>query len=356
MKSPYLSELQANQTVQGTFLVSYKDVRQKKSGEPYLTLTLTDRSGELDAKMWDNAAEALNTFERDDFVRIKGLLQIFQNRPQLTLHKIQLVPASEIDLADYLPASKRDRDEMFRELQGWIAGISDPHLKGLLELVFADEEIALAYRTAPAAKTVHHNWIGGLIEHVLSLCHLAKFSAAHYPHIDLDLLLAGVMLHDIGKIRELQYARSFGYSTEGQLLGHIQIGVQIVLEKLRSLPEFPPRVRDLVVHMILSHHGELEFGSPKIPLFPEALLLHLLDNMDSKTECMRSLIDRDPQIEGFWTGYNSALDRSALKKSKYLAAVPEQAPAPVSANPVQRASDPSSPFADKLRSALGNNS
>ena len=318
MKSPYLSELQPNQTVQGTFLVSYKDVRQKKSGDPYLSLTLTDRSGELDAKMWDNAAEVLDTFQRDDFVRIKGLLQIFQNRPQLTLHKIQAVPESEIDLADYLPASKRDRDEMFRELQGWIAGMSDPHLKRLLEVMFADEEIALAYRTAPAAKTVHHNWIGGLIEHVLSLCNLAKISAAHYPHIDFDLLLTGVLLHDVGKIRELHYARSFGYTTEGQLLGHIQIGTQMVLDKMRLLPDFPPRLRELVVHMILSHHGELAFGSPKIPLFPEALLLHLLDNMDSKMECMRALIDRDPQITGEWTGFNSALDRAALKKSRYL--------------------------------------
>jgi 3'-5' exoribonuclease len=356
MKSPYLSELQPNQTVQGTFLVSYKDVRQKKSGEPYLSLTLTDRSGELDAKMWDNAAEALATFERDDFVRVKGLLQIFQNRPQLTLHKIQPVPESEVDLTDYLPASKRDRDEMFRELQGWIAGMSEPHLKQLLEAVFADEDIAQAYRTAPAAKTVHHNWIGGLIEHVLSLCNLAKASAAHYPHIDFDLLLTGVLLHDVGKIRELHYARSFGYTTEGQLLGHIQIGVQMVLDKLRLMPDFPPRLRDLVVHMILSHHGELEFGSPKIPLFPEALLLHLLDNMDSKMECMRALIDRDQQIQGVWTGYNSALDRAALKKSKYLYASPEPATESPVAKPAPRVSEAASAFADKLKGALGNNS
>lgn len=365
MKAPYLSELQPNQTVQGTFLVSYKDVRQKKSGDPYLSLTLTDRSGEMDAKMWDNAAEAINTFERNDFVRIKGLLQIFQNRPQLTLHKIQPVPESEIDLADYLPASKRDRDEMFRELQGWIAGMSDPHLKHLLEAVFADEEIALAYRTAPAAKTVHHNWIGGLIEHVLSLCSLARTSAAHYPHIDFDLLLTGVLLHDLGKIRELHYARSFGYTTEGQLLGHIQIGTQMVLDKMRTMPDFPPRLRELVVHMILSHHGELAFGSPKIPMFPEALLLHLLDNMDSKMESMRALIDRDPQITGEWTGYNSALDRSALKKSKYLDASPEpapqtaspiatQTPAPAKATPPRP--EPGSAFADKLKGALGKNS
>jgi 3'-5' exoribonuclease len=355
MKSPYLSELEPNQTVQGTFLVSYKDVRQKKSGEPYLSLTLTDRSGELDAKMWDNAAEALNTFERDDFVRVKGLLQIFQNRPQLTLHKIQPVPESEIDLTDYLPASKRDRDEMFRELQGWIAGMSEPHLKQLLEAVFADEEIAQAYRTAPAAKTVHHNWIGGLIEHVLSLCNLAKFSAAHYPHIDFDLLLTGVLLHDVGKIRELHYARSFGYTTEGQLLGHIQIGVQMVLDKLRQIPDFPPRLRDLVVHMILSHHGQLEFGSPKIPLFPEALLLHLLDNMDSKMECMRALIDRDQQVQGVWTGYNSALERAALKKGKYLDGSPEPAVEKPAAKPAARVSEPGSAFADKLKGALGTN-
>jgi 3'-5' exoribonuclease len=355
MKSPYLSELQPNQTVQGTFLVSYKDVRQKKSGDPYLSLTLTDRTGELDAKMWDNAAEVLDTFQRDDFVRIKGLLQIFQNRPQLTLHKIQPVAESEIDLADYLPASKRDRDEMFREVQGWIAGMSNPHLKQLLETVFADQEIALAYRTAPAAKTVHHNWIGGLIEHVLSLCNLAKTTAAHYPHIDFDLLLTGVLLHDIGKIRELHYARSFGYTTEGQLLGHIQIGTQMVLDKMRLVPDFPPRLRDLVVHMILSHHGELAFGSPKIPLFPEALLLHLLDNMDSKMECMRALIDRDPQVTGEWTGFNSALDRSALKKNKYLEG-PLTEPAvetPIAPKPPPHPPEPVSAFADKLKGALG---
>jgi 3'-5' exoribonuclease len=356
MKSPYLSELEPNQTVQGTFLVSYKDVRQKKSGDPYLSLTLTDKTGELDAKMWDNAAEALNTFERDDFVRIKGLLQIFQNRPQLTLHKIQPVPESEVDLADYLPASQRDRDEMFRELQGWIAGMSDPHLKPLLEAVFADQEIAQAFRTAPAAKTVHHNWIGGLIEHVLSLCNLAKTSAAHYPHIDFDLLLTGVLLHDIGKIRELHYARSFGYTTEGQLLGHIQIGAQMVLDKMRVMPDFPPRLRELVVHMILSHHGELAFGSPKIPLFPEALLLHLLDNMDSKMECMRALIDRDPQIQGVWTGYNSALERAALKKSKYLDGAVEPAVETPAPKPAPRVSEPASAFADKLKGALRSDS
>jgi 3'-5' exoribonuclease len=178
-----------------------------------------------------------------------------------------------------------------------------------------------------------------------------------------------VLLHDIGKIRELHYARSFGYTTEGQLLGHIQIGAQMVLDKLRLMPDFPPRLRDLVVHMILSHHGELAFGSPKLPMFPEALLLHLLDNMDSKMECMRALIDRDPQVQGVWTGYNSALDRTALKKQKYLDPMAEAAPQQASQQAPQQAietsapkpnpprpPEPASAFADKLRGALGNNS
>src|ERR1700693_5286853 len=212
MKSPYINEIAPNQVITGTFLVQHKDVRQKKSGDLYLSLTLADRTGELDAKMWDNAADAIETFAQDDFVRVKGLMQVFQNRPQLTLHKIQPVLETEIDVADYFPASKRDRDEMFRELQGWIAGMTNPHLKALLDAMFADEEIARAYRTAPAAKAIHHAWIGGWIEHVLSLCTLAKFTAAHYSNIDLDLMLAGAILHDIGKISELNYARSFSYS------------------------------------------------------------------------------------------------------------------------------------------------
>jgi 3'-5' exoribonuclease len=354
VKSPYVNELEPNQPVTGLFLVHHKDVRQKKSGDPYLSLTLADRTGELDAKMWDNAAEVINAFERDDFVRVKGLYQIFQNRPQLTVHKIAAVAETEVDFADYFPASKRDRDEMFQELLSWIASIANPHLKALLELIFADEAVALAYRTAPAAKSVHHAWLGGLIEHVLSLCRLAKFTAAHYHDIDLDLLLTGVILHDLGKIHELNYARGFSYSTEGQLLGHIVIGMRMVDEKMRLLPDFPAPLRDLVIHLILSHHGELEFGSPKVPMFPEAMLLHHLDNLDSKMECIRGMIERDRLVEGVWTGYNSALDRTMLKKKRYLEPRVSETPAPPpKPAPPKRAHDPSSPFGSKLLDALG---
>lgn len=348
MKSPYIRDLEVNQVITGLFLVQHKDIRQKKSGEPYLSMMLADCTGELDAKMWDNAAEALDAFRRDDFVKVKGLYQIFQNRPQLTVHKIVAVADSEVDYADYFPASKRDREEMFAELQTWIASIGHPHLRALLDVIFADPEIALAYRTAPAAKSVHHAWLGGLIEHVLSLCHLAKATAAHYKDIDLDLLLAGVILHDIGKIRELSYARGFQYTTEGQLLGHITIGVQMVLEKLRQVPDFPAPVRDLLLHMILSHHGEMEFGSPKVPVFAEALLLHHLDNLDSKMECARGLVERDRLVEGVWTGYSSALDRTLLKKARYLNPDP-----PRPTEPPKPAAKPASPFGAKLHDALG---
>lgn len=356
MKSPYISELEPNQVIHGIFLVQHKDIRQKKSGDPYLSLSLADRTGEVDAKMWDNAAEVLDAFERDDFVRVKGLFQIFQNRPQLTLHKIAAVAESEIDFADYFPASTRDREEMFQELSAWIAGISNPHLRALLDAIFADPETALAYRTAPAAKSVHHAWLGGLIEHVLSLCHLAKFTAAHYKEIDLDLLLTGVILHDLGKIRELSYARGFSYTTEGQLLGHIVIGLRMIEEKLRLLPDFPAPLRDLLIHMILSHHGELAFGSPKVPMFAEALLLHQLDNLDSKMECVRGLVEKDRLVEGVWTSYNSALDRSILKKRRFLspepiAPPPQPAVVPKPPEP-KRPPEPSSPFAAKLQDAL----
>ncbi len=242
-----------------------------------------------------------------------------------------------------------------------IASIDNPHLKALLDAIFADEAVETAYRTAPAAKSVHHAWLGGLLEHVLSLCHLAKFTAAHYSGIDFDLLLAGVILHDIGKISELTYARGFGYSTEGQLLGHIVIGTGMVEDKLRQLPDFPAPLRNLLLHMILSHHGELAFGSPKVPLFAEAMLLHYLDNLDSKMECARGAIERDRSVEGVWTSYCAPLDRSILKKKKFLsppASPAEAAPKPTTRAPEtapqqKRPVDTSSPFASKLQDALG---
>ncbi len=379
MKSPYVSELQPNQVITSLFLVQSKDIRQKKSGEPYLSMMLGDRTGDVEAKMWDNAAEVMHTFERDDFVRVKALFQIFQNRPQLTVHKILRLDDREIDFADFFPASSRHPEEMFTELRGLIAEISNPHLRALLELMFDDERIARAYKIAPAAKVVHHAYLSGLIEHVLSVCKLARMTSAHYQNVDVDLVLAGAILHDIGKVDELTFDRGFGYTTDGQLIGHIIMGVRMVEEKLRQLPDFPPKLRSLLEHMILSHHGELEYGSPKVPLFAEAMLLHHLDNLDSKMESMRAMVDKDRHFDGHWTSYSSALDRAVLKKVKYLdaqdvaarattvpppvvtAVSPPPVPAPESpmASAAAAPAAPSAPqssrtsfFADKLKQAL----
>jgi 3'-5' exoribonuclease len=392
MKSPFVSELEPNRVITTSFLVHSKEIRQKKSGEMYLSLLLADRTGELDAKMWDNVNDSLDTFDRDDFVKVKGLIQIFHNRPQLTIHKVRRMDDSEIEFADYFPSSKRDPEEMWAELRGIVEGFANPHLKGLMEAVLGDADVAARYRRAPAAKQIHHAFLGGLLEHVLSLCKLAKVVAPHYTSIDLDLLLTGVALHDVGKIYELTYERGFGYSTEGQLLGHIAIAMRMVGEKLGGLPGFPPRLRALVEHMILSHHGKLEFGSPKLPQFPEALLLHYLDDLDSKMECMRAVAERDRQVDGCFTGYSTALERPVLKLDRYWAdetpgarkvpaesrnggsaappathqaspqpsTTPEAHVASAPPAPAQQPKQqqffppkPDSPFADKLRQALG---
>ena len=241
---------------------------------------------------------------------------------------------------------------MLAELRGVVAGMQNSHLRGLLNALLDDPEIARRYKIAPAAKQIHHAYLGGLIEHVLSLCGMARLAASHYRTVDLDLLLAGVVLHDIGKIHELSYGRGFSYSAEGQLLGHITIAMRMVADKLAVMPEFPSRLRTLVEHMILSHHGRLEFGSPKLPQFPEAILLHYLDDLDSKMESMRQMVDRDRLVEGFFTGYSASMERSVLKKAKYLE---ESAPAPPATPPQAAAAEAprsGSLFGAKLLQAL----
>jgi 3'-5' exoribonuclease len=327
MKSPFLRELKPNEIATAIFLVHSKEIRQKRTGEPYLSMLLSDRSGEIDAKMWDGVAEVMDTFDRDDFVKVKGLLQLYNNRPQFTIHKLRPVEDREVEFGDFFPASLRDPEEMFAELRGIVSSLTNPHIRALLDAFLDDPEIAPRYKIAPAAKTIHHAFRSGLLEHVLSVCGLAKLAAAHYKTVDLNLLIAGAVLHDIGKIHELSYERGFSYTAEGQLLGHISIGVRMLYEKLRAFPDFPAELRNLVEHMILSHHGLLEYGSPKVPIFPEALLLHYIDDMDSKMECMRALIEKDPQSEGFFTTYSSSLERIALRKSRYLAETPAAAKA-----------------------------
>jgi 3'-5' exoribonuclease len=318
MKSPFVSTLVPNEPVTAQFLVLSKEIRQKRTGEPYLSLHLADRTGEIEAKMWDNVIEVMHTFERDHFVKVKGLPQFYNNRSQFVIHRLRRLEDQEVEFSDYFPCSERDPEQMFVELRGIIAGIGNVHLRSLLELIFEDPKLCALYKIAPAAKTIHHACRGGLLEHVLSLCTLSRLVGGHYPKVDTALLITGVILHDIGKIEELSYDRSFGYSSDGQLLGHIVLGLRLIASKLERLPDFPPKLRVLVEHMLISHHGELEFGSPKVPLFPEALLLHHLDNLDSKMNAMRTVLDHDRHTEAEFTNWVPSLERVLLHTDRYL--------------------------------------
>ncbi len=315
-----------NKIVTSSFVVVAKQIKPKKTGEPYLALTLGDRSGQLEAKMWDNVEEVLDAFEQDDFLKVKGLVNKYKQRFQLTVHKLRKLGESEIDFADYLPKTTKDIDELWRTLTIFVESFENPHLKSLVQAFMADPEIAAAYRNAPAAKTLHHAYIGGLLDHVVSLFRSSDLICKNYPQINRDVLLTGVFLHDIGKIHELTYNRSFTYTTKGQLLGHMIIELEMLQAKLALLPGFPEELKTLVEHLIISHHGEYEFGSPKLPMFPEALMLHYLDDLDSKMEAMRAQFEREASLDSPWTSYNASLGRPLLNTEKFLA--PKKTPAP----------------------------
>ncbi|MFB3916987.1 MAG: 3'-5' exoribonuclease YhaM family protein [Terriglobales bacterium] len=319
MKDFYVREAaqHENKVIVSTFLVGSKQVKPKKSGEPYLALTLCDRTGQIEAKMWDNVAEALDAFQQDEFIKVKGLINKYNHRWQLTVHKLRRLAESEIDYSDYLPKCPRDIDELWRSLQEFVASFQDAHLKALLEAFLSDAAISNAFRNAPAAKSLHHAYIGGLLDHVVSLCKLCDLACSNYPQVNRDLLLAGAFLHDIGKIHELAYARSFSYTTRGQLLGHMIIELEMLQQKIAQVPGFPDTLKALLEHMIISHHGQYEFGSPKLPMFPEALMLHYLDDLDSKMESMRTQFEREAGAGG-WAGYNASLGRPLLNSRKFL--------------------------------------
>lgn len=307
-----------NKVIVSTFVVISKQVKPKKTGEPYLALTLGDRTGQIEAKMWDNVENAIDAFDQEDFIKAKGLLNKYKNRFQLTIHKLRRLADSEVDFSDYLPKGTKDIGELWRTLAEFVGTFQNRHLRSLVEAFMSDPEIAEAYRTAPAAKSLHHAYIGGLLDHVVSLFHSCDLICRNYPQVNRDLLLTGAFLHDIGKIHELTYNRSFSYSTRGQLLGHMIIELEMLQSKLVQLRDFPDELKTLIEHMIISHHGEYEFGSPKLPMFPEAFILHSLDNLDSKIEAMRAHFEREVGTDGPWTGYNASLGRPLLNSARFL--------------------------------------
>ena len=320
MKELFVTDLagRESQVVTSFFLVQSKELRSTKDGKPYLALRLADRTGWVEARMWDGVEEA--EFDRDDAVKVEATVESYRGKTQLKVKRLRRAEESEVELEDLLAETTADVEALYAELVEIAGGVSNPHLKALLLDVLEDPEVAPRLKQAPGAKTIHHAYRGGLLEHIVSLCRLCRLAAQNYPEVDLDLLLTGAILHDIGKVYELSYERSFDYTTEGNLLGHIAIALEQLSRRMDALGT-PAELRVLVQHLLLSHHGRLEFGSPVTPRFSEAVLLHYLDDIDSKMEAIRSSLraaEADGR-EGDWTEWNRALERPLLRKDRFTA-------------------------------------
>ncbi len=301
--------------VEGIYLVREKNQGMKKSGSPYIGLRLSDKTGEVKARIWDDAEKLGSQFGEGDIVRVKGWAIMYQGALQINITDIEPCTAGDLNVFDYLPASPIDVDQAFAELMSLINKITNTHLQALLHAVFQDAEIVNLFKVAPAAKTLHHAYVGGLLEHTLHITKIASDIAAYYPHVDRDLLLAGAILHDIGKIYELSWHNTFDYTDAGRLIGHITIGVELVSKKIMELGGFPDDLALVLKHLLLSHHGEYIFASPRRPKTLEALLLNYLDDLDSKMAGLSQFINKEKRPETNWTGYNKLFDRYIYTKT-----------------------------------------
>jgi 3'-5' exoribonuclease len=302
------------------FLVLSKQTRSTKTNKPYLSLIFCDKTGQLEARVWEPGdSRVAKEVERGDLVKVRGCVSRFDERMQMKVEQMRRATAEEVDKADLMPATTYDVDELWHDLLGFVETFTQPDLKRLLRKILEDPELAQAYREAPAARQLHHAWLGGLLEHVVSLLKLADRVVPHYPMLQRDLVLTGVILHDIGKVRELAWNVGFEYTVEGTLLGHIQMGLEMVQKAMAGLADFPPRLKTLVEHLILSHHGKLEFGSPKLPMIPEALVLNFLDDLDAKMQAVANEFEkcaREGKPADELTGRVWALDQRQLLNTK----------------------------------------
>ena len=313
MKKLFVNEIKENDKVESIFLVKQKSISFTKAGNPYLNLTMIDKTGEVNGKVWEQAEKLAKLFQKDDFVKIKSTAVTYQNSLQLNISSIIPLSPSEIDITNFLPQAKNDIEQTFLKLKAIIEEVSNAHLKKLLDLFIADDQLIRLFKLAPAAKKMHHVYLGGLLEHTLSLSNLILQISKHYEGLNVDLLLTGGILHDIGKIHELTYSRSFDYSDSGRLIGHITLGVEMINEKIRLIPDFPQELDIELRHLIISHHGEYQYGSPKRPKTLEAFILYYLDDLDAKVEEIQSFIQREEENQSKCAGYHQMLERFIYK-------------------------------------------
>ena len=308
-KKATVEEIRENCFVEGLFLVKDKNGGMTKGGKQYLALNLTDRTGEVKARIWDNAEKLGARFSQGDIVTVKAFSVQYQGLLQLNINAIDRVAIEKSRIKEFLPASNTDPESLFSELLEIIGRVSTPPLRSLLDAIFSNPEVAGTFKTVPAAKSIHHDHIGGLIDHTVHLARLAEAIAPIYPNLDSDLLITGALLHDIGKIKELSYEKGFGYTDRGRLIGHITLGDEFVSGFMKNIPGFPEELELMVRHLLLSHHGQYEFGSPKRPKTPEALLLSYIDDLDSKMFGFLDQIKKERNPESKWTSYNKIFDR-----------------------------------------------
>ena len=322
MKTPFVTDLGSEQVITTFFLVHEKEIRNTREGKSYLRLELGDRSGTIEARMWDLFETIAKDINRDDFVKVQARVEIYRNKPQLALQQVRRAKPEEIDLVDFLPHTKQDVDKLYERLLEYAGVICNPWLKILVAGIITDPKIAPRYKRAPAAKVMHHAFIGGLLEHVVGLCALAQLLATHYAELDVDLLLTAAMLHDVGKLDELCYERAIGYTTEGQLLGHIVMELETVSRAMDGIAGFPAPLKTVVQHMLISHHGQYEFGSPKLPMIREAMVFHYMDDLDSKMAAVRAALGSGAGDDQ-WSAYSTALGRKFLRLEEFLRQDPE---------------------------------
>lgn len=311
----YLADVKEGERIQEVYLCVTKQVLKTRAGKTYYSMTLQDKSGIIDAKIWD-LTDAVGHFEAGDFIKVDGSVVCFQNANQLNVRRVRRSEEGEYDPANYIPISKKNIEEMYQEFLGFVKSLKNQYVKALAEEFFVkDMEFVKQFKKHTAAKTVHHNFRGGLLEHTLGILKTCDFLAKQYEVLDRDVLLIGAMLHDIGKIKELSDFPLVDYTDEGNLVGHIVIGVEWINEKIKLISGFPMDLANIIRHMVLSHHGELEYGSPKKPALIEAVILHYADNIDAKIMTFLSLME-ESESEDNWIGYSRLFD-SMLRKTKY---------------------------------------
>jgi len=325
MKDFYIADAaqHENANIVSYFVLTSISARDKKGGGgQYLALQLTDKTGTFEARMWEDFAEAFSACSSGCYVKVQGRIDKYQGRFQITLQKMRTAAESEIDTSDFQPTTQYSIETLSSELDQFVASFTNLHLQSLVRSFLDDPELGPPFRAAPAAKMLHHAWIGGLLEHVVFLLRLAERIAPQYPEVDRDLLMTGCILHDFGKVRELAWKSSFSYTAEGQLLGHITIVIGILREKLLTLPGFPPRLRIMVEHLILSHHGRFEYGSPKLPMTPEAIVFSAIDDLEAKMQNVRAefqkALDSGKSADEV-TDFSRSMERPLLNSRAYLA-------------------------------------